>query len=79
MAKTTRVGNEKYLGGPWIIAAADLDVTLKLAAEGSKACNRKVEVRRHAAKTGGRAHDRRGCPTMASTGRIVHDRRTRKS
>jgi hypothetical protein len=25
--------------------AADLDVALKLAAEGSKACNRKVEVR----------------------------------
>jgi len=29
----------------WIIEAADLDVALKLAAEGSKACNRKVEVR----------------------------------
>jgi hypothetical protein len=25
--------------------AADLDVALKLAAEGSKACNRKLEVR----------------------------------
>ena len=34
MAKTTRVGNEKYLGGFWIIEAADLDVTLKLAADG---------------------------------------------
>jgi riboflavin biosynthesis pyrimidine reductase len=39
------VGNEKYLVGFWIIEAADLDVALKLAAEGSKACNRKVEVR----------------------------------
>ena len=29
----------------WIIEAPDLDVALKLATEGSKACNRKVEVR----------------------------------
>ena len=36
---------KEYLGGLWIIEAADLDVVLKLAAEGSKACNRKVEVR----------------------------------
>jgi hypothetical protein len=28
-----------------IIEAADLDVALGLAAEGSKACNRKIEVR----------------------------------
>jgi hypothetical protein len=28
-----------------MIAASDLDVALKLAAEGSKACNRKVGVR----------------------------------
>jgi len=28
-----------------MIEAADLDVALKLAAAGSKACNRKVEVR----------------------------------
>jgi hypothetical protein len=28
-----------------ISEAPDLDVALKLAAEGSKACNRKVEVR----------------------------------
>ena len=38
-------GSEKYLTDFWIIEAADLDVALKLAAEGSKACNRKVEVR----------------------------------
>src|SRR3954462_9269004 len=31
--------------GFWILQAADLDVALKLAAEGSKQCNRKVEVR----------------------------------
>ena len=36
---------KEYLAGFWIIEAADLEVALKLAAEGSKACNRKVEVR----------------------------------
>src|SRR5689334_14434387 len=39
------VESEEYLAGFWIMEAADLDVALKLAAEGSKACNRKVEVR----------------------------------
>ena len=33
------------LGGFWVIDAPDLDVALKLAAEGSKACGGKVEVR----------------------------------
>jgi hypothetical protein len=37
--------SKEYLAGFWVIEAADLDVALKLAAEGSKACNRKVEVR----------------------------------
>jgi hypothetical protein len=37
--------SKEYLVGFWIIEAADLDVALKLATEGSKACNRKVEVR----------------------------------
>jgi hypothetical protein len=37
--------SKEYLGGLWIIEAPDLDVALKLAAEGSKHCNRKVEVR----------------------------------
>jgi hypothetical protein len=37
--------SKEYVGGLWIIEAADLDVALELAAEGSKACNRKVEVR----------------------------------
>ena len=36
---------KEYIAGFWIIEAPDLDVALKLAAEGSKACNRKVEVR----------------------------------
>ena len=37
--------SKEYLAGAWIIEAADLDVVLKLAADGSKHCNRKVEVR----------------------------------
>ena len=37
--------SKEYLAGFWIIEAADLDVALKLATEGSRACNRKVEVR----------------------------------
>ena len=37
--------SKEYIAGFWIMEAADLDVALKLAAEGSKACNRKVEVR----------------------------------
>src|SRR3954451_3574504 len=37
--------SKEYLAGFWIMEAADLDAALKLAAEGSKHCNRKVEVR----------------------------------
>jgi len=37
--------SKEYLAGFWIMQAPDLDVVLKLAAEGSKACNRKLEVR----------------------------------
>jgi hypothetical protein len=37
--------SKEFLAGFWIIEAPDLDVALKLAAEGSKACNRKIEVR----------------------------------
>ena len=37
--------SKEYLAGFWIIEAPDLDAALELAAEGSKACNRKVEVR----------------------------------
>ena len=39
------VETKEYLVGFWIMEAPDLDVALKLAAEGSKACNRKIEVR----------------------------------
>ncbi|PZG45252.1 hypothetical protein C1I98_15855 [Spongiactinospora gelatinilytica] len=37
--------SKEYLAGFWVINAPDLDVALALAAEGSKACNRRVEVR----------------------------------
>jgi len=37
--------SKEYLDGFWIIEAPDLDAALTLAAEGSKACNRKIEVR----------------------------------
>ncbi|HEX4520427.1 MAG TPA: YciI family protein [Gaiellaceae bacterium] len=37
--------SKEYLAGFWVIEAADLDVALELAADGSKACNRKLEVR----------------------------------
>ena len=36
---------KEQLGGFWIIEAPDLDAALKLAAEGSAACEGKVEVR----------------------------------
>ncbi|NUT96147.1 MAG: hypothetical protein HOY78_29375 [Saccharothrix sp.] len=39
------VESKEFLVGFWIMEAPDLDVALRLAAEGSKACNRKVEVR----------------------------------
>ncbi|HEY6497341.1 MAG TPA: YciI family protein [Trebonia sp.] len=39
------IESKEYLAGFWVMEAADLDMALKLAAEGSKACNRKVEVR----------------------------------
>ena len=39
------VESKEYLAGFWVIEAPDLDAALNLAAEGSKACNRKVEVR----------------------------------
>ena len=37
--------SKEYLAGFWVIEAPDLDVALELAADGSKHCNRKVEVR----------------------------------
>ena len=37
--------SKEYVAGFWIIEAPDLDVALRLAALGSKQCNRRVEVR----------------------------------
>jgi hypothetical protein len=39
------IESKEYLAGFWIIEAPHLDVALALATEGSKACNRKIEVR----------------------------------
>src|SRR6185312_3384358 len=39
------IESKELLAGFWIIEAADFDVAMALAAEGSKACNRKIEVR----------------------------------
>lgn len=39
------VESKEHLAGLWIWEAPDLDAALKLATEGSKACNRKLEVR----------------------------------
>lgn len=37
--------SKEHLAGFWIIEAADRDEAVRLATEGSKACNRKIEVR----------------------------------
>ena len=39
------VETKEWISGFWIVDAPDLDVALKLAAAGSEACNRRVEVR----------------------------------
>jgi hypothetical protein len=39
------VESKEHLAGFWIIEAPDLDAALELATEGSRHCNRKVEVR----------------------------------
>ena len=39
------VESKEHLAGFWILDAPDLDVALELASEGSKAFNRKIEVR----------------------------------
>ena len=39
------VETKEHLAGFWIIEAPDLDVALRLAADGSRACHRKIEVR----------------------------------
>ena len=37
--------SKEFVIGFWIVQAADLDVALRLAAQGSEACNRRVELR----------------------------------
>ena len=37
--------SKEFIIGLWIIEAPDLDVALRLAAEGSRCCNRRVELR----------------------------------
>lgn len=39
------VETKEWAAGFWILEAADLDEALRLATEGSLACNRRVEVR----------------------------------
>ena len=39
------VETKEHIAGLWIFEAPDLDVALALAAEGSKHCNRRIEVR----------------------------------
>ncbi|MBM2618613.1 hypothetical protein JIG36_23945 [Actinoplanes sp. LDG1-06] len=39
------VETKEYMAGFWVFEAPDLDVALRLAADGSRACNRRVEVR----------------------------------
>ena len=39
------VETKEYVAGFWVIEAPDLDVALGLAARGSRACNRRLEVR----------------------------------
>jgi hypothetical protein len=39
------VESKEHLAGFWIIDVPDVDTALELAAEGSKACNRKIELR----------------------------------
>ncbi len=39
------IESKEHMAGFWIVDAPDLDVALALMAEGSRACNRRVEVR----------------------------------
>lgn len=39
------IESKEYVAGFWIIEAADAVAAARLAAEGSKACNRRVELR----------------------------------
>jgi hypothetical protein len=37
--------SKEFIVGFWVIEAPDLDVALRLAGQGSRSCNRRVEVR----------------------------------
>ena len=37
--------SKEFMIGFWVVQAADIDVALRLAAQGSKSCNRRVELR----------------------------------
>ena len=39
------VETKEWVAGFWVVEAPNLDVALELAAKGSRACNRRVEVR----------------------------------
>lgn len=39
------VESKEFIAGLWVIEAPDLETARKLASEGSKACNRRVELR----------------------------------
>jgi hypothetical protein len=39
------VESKEYLVGFWIVEAPHLDAALRMAADGSKACNRRIELR----------------------------------
>lgn len=39
------IESKEYLSGLWIVDAPDREVALRLAAEGSLCCNRRVELR----------------------------------
>jgi hypothetical protein len=54
--------SKEFVGGFWIIQAPDLDVALRLAALGSKSCNRRVELRPFLGGGDPRRPDRRGDP-----------------
>lgn len=37
--------SKEFVAGFWVVEVPDLDVALKLAARGSKSCNRRIELR----------------------------------
>ena len=65
--------SKEYIVGFWVIEAADLDVALKLAAEGSKACNRKVGCGRSCEPDRRPGGDHRGPPGGVGAGGCLPD------